>query len=292
MIMSKFLHFFAPLISRLPEVNIPSKEHTFSRKLGITLTIAMIFSFLTLFPVVYVDRDPFRFFRHTITPSPQINLAILGILPILLAGLTMFSLQGLKITNVDWNNQEDRYLYNGTLKVLSLIFTVVGVLFLLISGIFGQYLLLGDIVSIFIQLGFTGVLIIYLDETLKKGWGFGSGLVVFIGSSALSAITAGLFSVQKINEGLTHSISFKGLIPAFLHWFNEDGLINAISTLFIRYSTNYYYLLEGVNFSILSLLLTVLFVSLVIILESKQPKITFHSENPRELYLLLNRRGR
>lgn len=282
--MTKFLHFFAPLISRIPEVNTPSKEQSFGKKLGLTLAVFLIFNLLTLLPVVYEDRDPYRFFR-TFTSFPQFNLAVLGVLSMILAGLTLLSFQGLKIINIEWNNQEDRYLYNGTLKVLSLIFTVIGALLLIITGFFGEYLLLGDMVSIFIQLGFAGVLIVYLDETLKKGWGFGSGLSLFIGSVALSEITAGLFSVQRINEGSPRTISFEGLVPAFLNWIHKEGLNNAFNKLFIRYSTNSLDYLKLPNLSILSLLLTVLVASLVIILEFKRPKITFHNEIQRESYL-------
>ena len=107
------------------------------------------------------EADPFGFLR-IITASSFTSLAELGIFPLLMAGLIMYTLRGLKIIKINIDNYEERLLYNGTLKVLAILITIAGGIFLIISGNLGLGLDFGSQLFILLQVLLTGIIIIYL----------------------------------------------------------------------------------------------------------------------------------
>lgn len=82
------------------------------------------------------------------------------------------------------------------------------------SGMYGDVGLFNSMLLI-IQLSFAGLIVIYLDELLQKGYGLGSGISLFIATNicenvlwkALSPITI------KINQGT----EFEGALVSLFH---------------------------------------------------------------------------
>ncbi|MFW9903783.1 MAG: hypothetical protein ACFFFH_05585 [Candidatus Thorarchaeota archaeon] len=77
---------------------------------------------------------------------------------------------------------------------MALVITSILPPILVIEGIYGTDLDLLSQFAIITQLFFSGVIIIYLDEFLQKGWGFGSGVFLFIAGGIGLQIFQGLFA--------------------------------------------------------------------------------------------------
>ncbi len=137
------------------------------------------------------QNDPFGPLR-VIFASQRGTLVELGIGPIVTAGLILQVLSGSKMINVDFTNPQDRSLFTGASKVLSVVMTIFEGSAFLIGGAYNvpgvgppslqsQFLILT-------QLVFAGIIIILLDEMLQKKWGFGSGISLFIAAGVAQTI--------------------------------------------------------------------------------------------------------
>jgi preprotein translocase subunit SecY len=74
---------------------------------------------------------------------------------------------------------EDRALFTSASKVFSIILTGIQASAYIISGMYGT--LPGTTaIIVFLQLLASGIIVLLLDELLQKGWGFGSGISLFI----------------------------------------------------------------------------------------------------------------
>ncbi|MFX0174157.1 MAG: preprotein translocase subunit SecY, partial [Candidatus Hodarchaeota archaeon] len=215
---SRFLQAVRPFMSITPEVVKPTKEVHFNQKLGWTFAALIIYFVMASTPIVGAilpEGDPFAFMR-TITASTQGSLAELGIGPIVTAGLIMQILVGSKIINVNMADPEERSLYTGAQKVMSVIMTIIEAVAFLIGGTYGtpEELQLTGQVAIIAQLLAAGIIIILIDEMVQKGWGLGSGISLFIAGGVGLQIFTGLFSVQSFLEGPNEVLSNRGIIFA------------------------------------------------------------------------------
>jgi protein transport protein SEC61 subunit alpha len=151
----------------------------------------------------------------------------------------------------------------------------------ILSGIFGRDLPIFDQIFIFLQLLIGGIIIIYLDEIIRKGWGFGSGISLFIISTGLGKIMEGFLAPNNIIEGPNGVTSARGLIPAFFYWFFEEGPLAAIGNLMFRYNSDPSQRLNLPSLSIFSLIMTCILFLLVIYVETRQTKTTTNSETSK-----------
>ena len=134
--------------------------------------------------------DPFGPLR-VIFASQRGTLVELGIGPIVTAGLILQVLSGSKMINVDFTNPQDRALFTGASKVLSIVMTIFEGIAFLVGGAYnagGQAPSINADFLIIIQLVFAGIIIILLDEMLQKNWGFGSGISLFIAAGVCQSI--------------------------------------------------------------------------------------------------------
>src|SRR5437867_11530743 len=141
-------------------------------------------------PRTGTTTDPFGPLR-VIFASQRGTLVELGIGPIVTAGLILQVLSGSKMINVDFTNPQDRALFTGASKVLSIVMTILEGVAFLVGGAYnsgGQAPSINADFLIIIQLVFAGVIIILLDEMLQKNWGFGSGISLFIAAGVCQSI--------------------------------------------------------------------------------------------------------
>ena len=124
---SRFLQAFRPFIAITPNIGKPTREVSFNEKLFWTSGAFVIYFLMASIPIIGADigeGDPFAFIR-TITASTYGSLAEIGVGAIVTAGLIMQVLVGLKIIKVDLEDSEERSLYNGAQKVISLVLTII-----------------------------------------------------------------------------------------------------------------------------------------------------------------------
>jgi len=177
----KFLNFFKPISRFVPEVKAPERRVSFNEKLFWTAIALVIYLVMAsdacrLFGIQREEEfAPLRI----IFASSRGTLMELGIGPIVTAGLILQLLVGSAMIECDMSKPEDRALFTAASKVLALILTGVQASAYIISGMYGQ--LSGTTaVIVFLQLLAAGLIVMLLDELIQKGWGFGSGISLFI----------------------------------------------------------------------------------------------------------------
>jgi len=192
----RFLKFFSPFVRIMPEIKQPQREVQFKEKLlwtVVVLIIYLIMSNIPLYGVTSSETTDYYYWLRVILASQKGTLTELGIGPIVTAGLIMQLLLGSKIIKVDMSDPYDRSMFSGSQKVFAMFLTVLNIIAYLAGGAFGP-LTIANATFVFLQLLFSGVIIILLDEMLQKGWGIGSGVSLFIATGVAGQVFWNLFS--------------------------------------------------------------------------------------------------
>ncbi len=221
----KFLKFFSPFVRVMPELKQPQREVSFKEKLmwtGLALIIYLIMSNIPLYGVNAAATTDYYYWLRVILASQRGTLTELGIGPIVTAGLIMQLLLGSKIIKVDMSDPYDRAMFSGSQKVFAMFLTVFNIVAYIIGGAFGP-LTIQSGTFIFLQLLFSGVIIILLDELLQKGWGIGSGVSLFIATGVAGQIFWNLFSFVEVsvNDGA------RGIVVAFFQSLTNPNINTA-----------------------------------------------------------------
>jgi len=165
-----------------------------------TLIILIVYLALMKFRLYGVPReggsDPIFIFR-IITASQRGSFAEFGIIPIALAIIMLQFIVGLGILKLDLSKTRGKKVYSILVKVISVILTILFAIFHITSGIYGEDLLLTIRVSIFFQLIFGGLFIIFMDEIIRRGYGLGNGISLFIIASVSYNIFDGMFGLTQ-----------------------------------------------------------------------------------------------
>jgi len=212
----RFLKAFEPLIRIMPEVRSPERRVNFNERLfwtGIALIIFLVMSEVPLYGLGGMRGDSLAYYR-VIFASAQGTLMELGIGPIVTAGLILQMIAGSNFIEVDFSNPEDRSLFTGASKVLSMILTAFQASAYLLSGLFGS-LNFGQSLMIFAQLLAAGLILMLLDEMIQKGWGIGSGISLFILAGVARRIMLSCFSVMPVG-GESEPVRPYGIISALI----------------------------------------------------------------------------
>ena len=169
-----------PIFSLLPQVRSPTYRVPFKEKLkwtGVILILYFILSQVALFGLSATAVDQFASLRAVLAGSFG-SIITLGIGPIVSASIILQLLVGGKIINLDLSKPEDKAFFQGTQKLLAIIFTLFEAAVLVLTGALPASS--PDLLWILIlQITIGGILIIFLDEVVSK-WGFGSGVGLFI----------------------------------------------------------------------------------------------------------------
>ncbi len=202
-----------PFYSILPQVTNPERKLGFKDKLkwtGIILVLYFILTEVSLYGLSPTAIDQFAQLRSVMAGSFG-SILTLGIGPIVTASIVMQLLVGGKLIDLDLSTQEDKAAFQGTQKLLAIIFTLFEGAVLVLTGslppISGDYTLI-----LIIQMVLGGIIIIYLDEVVSK-WGFGSGIGLFIAAGVSQQILVGALNFLPA----TASTVPAGRIPNFIY---------------------------------------------------------------------------
>ncbi len=177
----------------------------------------------------------------------------LGIGPIVTAGLILQLLAGSGMIAVDFTNPEDRGLFTTASKVFSIVLTGVQASAYLIGGVYGVQEPFTAVI-IFMQLLVAGIILMFLDEMIQKGWGFGSGISLFILAGVAKGILwESLAPTPPMADGLSYGAfvaSFQAisggqsLWNVFLRSGNLPSILGFITTICVFLIVIYF---EGVR---------------------------------------------
>ena len=207
------LDYIKPLFSILPEVKTPIHRQDFKEKLKWTAIVLVLYFFLTQVPLYGLSPlavDQFAQMRAVMAGSFG-SILTLGIGPIVTSSIVLQLLVGAKILKLDLSRHEDKALFQGTQKILAIVFTVFEAAVLVYTG----SLIPTDpslLWLLMLQLIIGALLILFLDEVVSK-WGFGSGIGLFIAAGVSEAIVVGTFNFlpTKASPGV-----MPGMIPKFI----------------------------------------------------------------------------
>jgi protein transport protein SEC61 subunit alpha len=200
---------------------------------AVVLIIYLIMSNIPLYGVQLQNSTDYFYWLRVILASSRGTLTELGIGPIVTAGLIMQLLLGSKIINVDMNDPYDRAMFSGTQKVMSVFLTMFNIIAYLIGGHFGIPAELGvqNMVLIFLQLTFSGIIIILLDELLQKGWGLGSGVSLFIAAGVAGQIFWNAFNfIEAPGEGRIP----RGIVIAIFYVLFDNNSATNLDDIWVR----------------------------------------------------------
>jgi len=191
----RFLNLFKPIARILPEVKAPERRVRFNEKLFWTALVVIIYLVMAVTPlygILSTEEERFSALR-IIWASSHGTLMELGIGPIVTAGLILQLLVGSAMIECDMSRPEDRSLFTTASKAFAIILTGVQATAYIISGMYGA---LSSTVRIliFLQLLAAGIIVQLLDELVQKGWGFGSGISLFIMAGVAQQILWQCFS--------------------------------------------------------------------------------------------------
>jgi protein transport protein SEC61 subunit alpha len=177
----RFLSLFKPVARIIPEIKMPERRVRFNEKIFWTALVLVVFLVMSEVPLYGIQVSALGELAalRIVFASSRGSLMELGIGPIVTAGLILQLLTGSSIVEADMNNPEDRGLFTTASKVFSIILTGVQASAYIIGGMYGA---LGGTtaVIVFLQLMSAGMIVLLLDELVQKGWGFGSGISLFI----------------------------------------------------------------------------------------------------------------
>jgi preprotein translocase subunit SecY len=213
----------------LPQVPKPKKKLTLQKRLlwcGGILLIYMIMGQTPLFGASVPEFD-FLAFARVIFASQQGTLVELGIGPIVTAGLLMQLLRGSDILKFDFKKPEERGVFQTATKMVTYIVIVAE------SAVYGiavygpgvtdpniMYILIGQLMG-------ASIIIMFLDETIQKGWGLGSGISLFIMAGVAQQILWSIFSPLAAGDGFRI-----GVVPFVAESINTGML----GDIFFRYN--------------------------------------------------------
>jgi preprotein translocase subunit SecY/protein transport protein SEC61 subunit alpha len=177
----RFLNLFKPIARIIPEIKAPERRVRFNEKLFWTALALILYLVMSEIPLFGISAQPLGELAalRIIFASNRGSLMELGIGPIVTAGLILQLLVGSAMIGCDMSNPEDRSLFTTASKVFSIVLTGVQASAYIIGGMYGT--LSGTIaLVVFLQLIAAGIIVLLLDELVQKGWGFGSGISLFI----------------------------------------------------------------------------------------------------------------
>lgn len=203
-----------PIISLIPQVRSPIQRLSFKDKIkwtGIILILYFALTNISLFGLSATAVDQFGALRAVMAGNFG-SILTLGIGPIVSASIILQLLVGGKILNLDLSRHEDKALFQGTQKLLAIIFTLFEAsVFVLAGGIppsDPSYTVL-----LIAQITLGGIAVIFMDEVVSK-WGFGSGVGLFIVAGVAQQIIVRTFNFlpSPTSPGVP-----SGAIPQFIY---------------------------------------------------------------------------
>ncbi|KDP46022.1 hypothetical protein JCGZ_13468 [Jatropha curcas] len=249
----RVLDIVKPFLPFLPEVQSADRKVPFRGNVIYTVISIFIFSVYSQLPLygIHSTTGADRFYWYA---SNRGTVMELGIVPIATSGLVMQFLAGSKIIEVNNNVREDRVLFNGARKLLSILIAVGEAVAYVLSEMYGSVdqLGVGNAILIIIQLCFAGIILICLDELLQKGHGLGSGTSLFIANNvcentmgkAFSTITSGgglnlkVLLLASVHHLITDTDKARALHRAFYRQ-NLPNVTNLLATVLINVIVTY-----------------------------------------------------
>ncbi len=220
--MASILYKLEPLYRHFPEIKAPTRHVSLKEKfmwVGIVLVLFLLMGQITPLGAARADESQLGIIQ-VVFASQFGTLMSVGIGPIVTASIILQLLVGAKMINLDLHNTEDRAVFQGTQKLLTILvalfesYAFVGIGAIPVTNPAD----LGLVIFVTLQIAFASILLMFLDEIVSK-WGIGSGIGLFIAAGVSRRIVVQALSPVPAGAG-----GFRGIIPNFLAQLAEGQL--------------------------------------------------------------------
>jgi preprotein translocase subunit SecY len=223
-----FQESYMAVLNRLPSVVRPVQRMTFNAKIKWTGLVLILYFILAQIPAYGIDPTGYEQFKflEVLLGSSFGTIMSLGIGPIVTASIILQLLVGSKLIPWDLQTQEGKALFQGTQKLLGILFAVVEA---------GAYVIFGAIPAaspnltwiVIGQLALGGVMVIFMDELISK-WGFGSGISLFIVAGvSKTMLVRSLNPLSQAGTLPTAANPPAGIIPLMVTLIGSGEIVNA-----------------------------------------------------------------
>jgi preprotein translocase subunit SecY len=159
----------------------------------------------------------------------------------------------------DMGNAEDRGLFTSASKAFTIVLTGVQAAAYIVGGMYGA--LPGTTaVIVFLQLMGAGVVVLLMDELVQKGWGFGSGVSLFIMAGVAKTVFWDAFSPAP-------AVGQSGAYGLFVQLGGSLGNSTSLSNLWLRQYVNTTGALVSSNPTLLGFVATIISFFVIIYME-------------------------
>lgn len=236
-----FLESMERLEPYVPQIEAPTRKVNFTRRLiwtGIVLAMYLVMGYVPLYGGAAGGADPWASMR-IIIGGEQGSILHLGIGPIVTGSLLTQLLAGSGLIRFDSGSEYDRRM----LQVVTKLATFILILFSAASTVFSGSLETENVtldlrarIIVTTQLSIASILMLFMDETLQKGWGLGSGISLFILAGVAKKIWLDCLSPWPAPDGYMWGIVLflfqrvASLSNPFSNFFYRDAA--ALPTLF------------------------------------------------------------
>ncbi|KAI9483483.1 MAG: SecY subunit of pre protein translocase [Benjaminiella poitrasii] len=180
----RVLKVLKPFMAALPEIEAPDRKVPFNQRLlytVIALFVYLVMSQLPLYGIISSESsDPLYWFR-IVMGANRGTLGELGVLPLLTSGMIMQILAAANVIRIDYSLKEDRSLFCGAQKLFAIFIAFGQASLFVFTGVYGSPNEIGSVRCglLILQIVFSSIVILLLDELLQKGYGLGSGINLF-----------------------------------------------------------------------------------------------------------------
>lgn len=224
---------------------------------------------------------------RVILASNHGTLMELGISPLITASMVLQFIKTSGMIAYDSYIKEDVRLGESLEKFCSFFVIFASSFGLVVSGIYGSLEYIGYYkgFALIIQLSFAGIMILYLDELLAKGYGIGNGVSLFIACNMCERIFWYAFSPVTMKS--ENGIEFEGAIIALFHFLITKP--NKLSALYLAFYRQNVANLHNLIVTVLIFLLIIYLLHFRYALKLVNPRVkgTF-TEYPIKLFYLSN----
>jgi preprotein translocase subunit SecY len=232
------LYALKPIIERWPAVRKPEGHVSFKTKLLWTTGALLLYFALaniTLFGVSQTRLDIFAGFRAILAGASG-TIMHLGIGPIVTGSIVMQLFTGAKIINLDLSKSEDKAIYQGTQKILVILFIFIESIPQVFGFLEPDDRLIANIGTggargvIVAQLAIGALIVFLLDELISK-WGIGSGISLFIAAGVSQALFQGTLNWQPVHAGSPYDPTGNppsGALPMVLYVFSQRDIASLV----------------------------------------------------------------
>ncbi len=195
--------FLNRILDVIPGIKNPATPLSFKEKLKWTAIVMAVYFIMFSTPAFGVNlaalNSPEFLVINTIFAARIGTLVTVGIGPIVLSSIILQMLQGAGAFKMDLNDPEQRARFQSMQKAMAIIIAIIeAVIFTSTTVVLTNPSFFGIVVM---QLAISGIIIIFLDETMTK-YGITSGINLFIAGGVAYAIVAGTGNIL-IPEAIT-----------------------------------------------------------------------------------------